>query len=65
MSYLVINNSTGDKKEMNFEELEQFLYDALYGDELSIEVILEWARRPDCGETTSLCPYANYLIMRL
>ena len=65
MSYLVINNSTGYKKEMNFEELEQFLYDALYGDEFSIEVILEWARRPDCGETTSLCPYANYLIMRL
>lgn len=65
MRFLVVNDTTGEKTEMNLEELEPFLYDVLYGDEVSVEVILEWARRPDCGESTSLCPYANYWIMRL
>ena len=63
-TFVVVNDSTGAKQEMNLEKLKAFL-ESLEMPEDDTEVMCYWAESAESGDTSNLCMWAPYYIMCL
>ena len=63
-TFVVVNDSTGAKQEMDLEALKSFFV-SLDMPEFDTEVMCYWADSAESGETTNLCMWAPYYIMCL
>jgi hypothetical protein len=63
-TFVVVNDSTGAKQEMDLEALKSFFV-SLDMPEFDTEVMCCWADSAESGETTNLCMWVPYYIMCL
>lgn len=63
-TFLVLNDSSGEKQEMSMEKLFEF-FEGLDMPEFDEEVLIHWAKVAESGESTKTGIWGPYFIMCL